>query len=71
MAFYRVPMEFLAILWALTALTLRALPCHGVSTALSRRLHCAEGVTSKNSMQMSGTVAIRNNYTEGNKFSNF
>ena len=55
-AFYRVPTEFLlAILCALTtlslrfhaALTLRALRCHGVRTAISRRLHCAVGVTSQ------------------------
>ena len=32
---------------AFTALKLRALCCHGVRTALSRRLHCADGVTSK------------------------
>ena len=41
-----------------TALTLRALRCHGVRTALSRRLHCTVGVTSQKSMQISGTVAI-------------
>ena len=64
MASYRVPTEFLlAILSALTtlhctfmALTLQALYCHGVRTVLSRRLHCADGMTSKS---MSGTVAIR------------
>ena len=44
-ASYRVPTEFLlVILCALTALTLRALCCHGVRTVLSRRLHCADGV---------------------------
>ena len=60
MVLYRVPTEFLlAILCAFTALTLRALRCHGVRTVLSRHLHCADGVTSKKSMQISGTVAIR------------
>ena len=44
---------------AFTALTLRALRCHGVRTALSRCLHCAVGVTSQKSMHISGTVAIR------------
>ena len=32
---------------AFTALTLRALCCHGVRTVLSRRLHCADGVASQ------------------------
>ena len=54
--FYALPRRFHC---AFTALTLRALRCHGVRTALSRRLHCADGVTSKKSMQISGTVTIR------------
>ena len=45
MAFYRVPMEFLlAILCALTTLSLRFHGAHNACTALSRRLHCADGV---------------------------
>ena len=42
MAFYRVPTEFLlAVLCALTTLSLQGpIAC----TALSRRLHCADGV---------------------------
>ena len=32
---------------AFTALTSRALCCHGVRTVLSRRLHCADGVASQ------------------------
>ena len=59
-AFYCVPTEFLlAILCALTTLSLRFHGAHIVCTALSRRLHCADGVTSKKRMQISGTVAIR------------
>ena len=47
--FYRVPMKFLlAILCALMARTLCALRFHSVCTALSRRLHCADCMTSKN-----------------------
>ena len=54
-ASYRVPTEFLLAIYALsrrvhcafTALTLRALCCHGVRTVLSRRLHCADGVASQ------------------------
>ena len=47
--FYHVPTEFLlAILCTLTAHTLCALRFHGVHTALSRRLHCSDCVTSKN-----------------------
>ena len=51
MAFYRVPTEFfvgdsMRSQGAFTALTLRALRCHGVRTA-------------KKSMKISGTVAIR------------
>ena len=66
MAFYRVPTEFLlVILCALTTLSLHfhgthiaCTGCYGIRTSLSRRLHCADGVTSKKSMQISGTVAI-------------
>ena len=42
-----------------TALTLRALRCHGILTACSRCLHCADGVTSQKSIQISGTGAFR------------
>ena len=42
MAFYRVPTKFLlAILCALTTLSLRFHGAHIVCTALSRRSHCA------------------------------
>ena len=41
-AFYRVPTDFLlAILCALTTLSLRFHVAHIACTALSRRLHCA------------------------------
>ena len=45
MAFYCVPTEFsLAILCALTALSLRFHGARNACTALSRRPHCADGV---------------------------
>ena len=45
MAFYRVPTEFLlAILCALTTLSLRFHGAHNACTALSRRSHCPDGV---------------------------